>query len=157
HVPRRGRDEAEDPDARPPAHRRRLRSRARVTLDVRRDVPLAPLTTLELGGPAEHFVTVVSEPDLSSALSFARERKLEVTILGGGSNVVIADAGVKGLVVDVSIPGTHFSRVGERVQITVGAGVVWDQLVEETTKQGLAGLECMSGIPGRVGGVPIQN
>lgn len=126
-------------------------------IDVQRDVPLAPRTTLELGGPAEYFATVVSEPDLSSALAFAKDRNLSVTILGGGSNVVIADAGIKGLVVEVLIPGSQFSRHGERVQITAGAGVVWDELVAKAVGDGLCGLECMSGIPGRVGGVPIQN
>jgi UDP-N-acetylmuramate dehydrogenase len=80
-----------------------------------------------------------------------------VQILGGGSNVVCADAGFDGLVVRIVIPGVATTQDGDRVVVSAGAGEPWDPLVARVVRQGLAGLECLSGIPGYVGGTPIQN
>ncbi|MFW6050387.1 MAG: UDP-N-acetylmuramate dehydrogenase [Myxococcota bacterium] len=126
-------------------------------LPIRRAVPLAPLTTLELGGPAEHFVEADDVPTVTSALRWAAARGMPATLLGGGSNVVVPDAGVAGLVVRLGLRGVAMRRDGDRVLVTAAAGEPWDALVARTVDAGLAGLECLSGIPGLVGATPIQN
>ena len=117
-------------------------------------VPLAPLTTLEVGGPARHLLRAADEASLREGLSWARERDQSVTLLGGGSNVVVADRGVDGLV--IQLEGDRITDRGGGV-VEVDAGVEWDQLVRFAVERGLAGLECLSGIPGRVGAAPMQN
>lgn len=122
-----------------------------------RDVPLAPLTTLGVGGSAEWWVSARSEGDVAAAHAWARERGLPLTVLGGGSNVVIADAGIAGLVVHNQIGGLSVLERSGEVLVEAGAGVTWDELVAACVARGLAGVECLSGIPGSVGGTPIQN
>jgi len=97
------------------------------------------------------------EADVLEALAFARSRGLEVQIIGGGSNVVFADSGFRGLVVKVTIGGVSFHETSGGVELTAGAGVEWDALVRRTVEGGWAGVECLSGIPGTVGATPIQN
>jgi UDP-N-acetylmuramate dehydrogenase len=128
-----------------------------LTLAIREDVALAPLTTLELGGRARHFVEARDEATILAALAWARARGVPVFVLGGGSNVVVADAGYDGLVLRVSTTGRSFVPGGDEVLVTAAAGEPWDALVAETVARGLAGLECLSGIPGSVGATPIQN
>jgi UDP-N-acetylmuramate dehydrogenase len=123
----------------------------------RDDVALAPLTTLELGGRARHFVEARDEATILAALAWARGRGMPVFVLGGGSNVVVADAGYDGLVVRVVTTGRSFVPAGREVLVTAAAGEPWDALVAETVARDLAGLECLSGIPGSVGATPIQN
>jgi UDP-N-acetylmuramate dehydrogenase len=124
---------------------------------VREQVPLAPLTTLALGGPAERLVRVEGERALVDVLRTAGARGWPVTVLGGGSNVVVADEGIAGLVVQMASRGVSLRRAGDAVIATVGAGEPWDALVARTVGEGLAGLECLSGIPGLVGAAPVQN
>lgn len=119
----------------------------------RRDAPLAPLTTLGLGGPARRLVTVYDE---ASLLALLREDP-PALVLGGGSNVVLPDDGVDGTVLRVALHGLSAATVGERVHVTVGAGEDWDALVAHVVAEGLAGLEALSGIPGSVGASPVQN
>ena len=126
-------------------------------LRIERDVPLAPLTTLELGGAAERFVVVRSERELSAAVELAAENGWPLTILGGGSNVIVADGGVPGLVVRIELRGVTWSRTREELLVDVAAGEPWDGFVAAAVSQGRAGLECLSGIPGSVGGTPVQN
>jgi UDP-N-acetylmuramate dehydrogenase len=121
------------------------------------DVPLAPLTTLELGGPARFFVRAEDEATTVEALQWAKGRGLPVFVLGGGSNLVVADAGFEGLVLQVALPGLSFRAAGGEVVIDAGAGQPWDALVAEAVGRGLAGVECLAGIPGFVGATPIQN
>jgi UDP-N-acetylmuramate dehydrogenase len=132
-----------------------------VTLAVGDDVPLAPLTTLELGGPARHLVEARDEATVVEALRWAAARDVPVFVLGGGSNVVVADRGFDGLVVRVATRGRTFSAAQQsadgEVRVTAAAGEPWDDLVAETVARGLAGLECLSGIPGLAGATPIQN
>jgi UDP-N-acetylmuramate dehydrogenase len=111
-------------------------------------VPLAPLTTLRLGGPADRLVEARSEDALVDAV-----RADPALVLAGGSNVVIADDGVPGTVVHVLTRGVE--RHGER--LVVQAGEPWDALVEHCVAEGLQGFECLSGIPGSTGATPIQN
>ncbi|MBZ5536149.1 MAG: UDP-N-acetylmuramate dehydrogenase [Acidobacteriia bacterium] len=125
------------------------------------NVPLAPMTTMGIGGPARYFVDAKDEPTLIEAHQFARRKELPFFVLGGGSNIVVADAGFPGMVVRISIPGRE-RMPGDDKDSTgriyrVGAGVDWDQFVDFCVGQNLAGVECLSGIPGSVGGTPIQN
>jgi UDP-N-acetylmuramate dehydrogenase len=127
-------------------------------LPVRADVPLAPLTTLELGGSARHLVEAADDDTVVEALRWAEARGLPALILGGGSNVVIADRGWDGLVVRVATRGRRFAESPDgTVTLTVAAGEPWDDVVADTVARDLAGLECLSGIPGLVGATPIQN
>jgi UDP-N-acetylmuramate dehydrogenase len=128
-----------------------------VSLTVRDDVPLAPLTTLELGGRARHLAEAADEPAIVEALSWASARGAPLFVLGGGSNVVIADAGFPGLVLRVTSRGRAYAFAGAEVRLTAAAGEPWDELVADTVARGLAGLECLSGIPGLAGATPIQN
>jgi UDP-N-acetylmuramate dehydrogenase len=125
---------------------------------IRDRVPLAPLTTLEVGGDARHFTEATDEEAVIAALRWAAGRDLPVAILGGGSNVVAADAGFDGLVIRVAPRGLRFgAAAGGAVAVTAAAGEPWDDLVAQTVARGLGGLECLSGIPGLAGATPIQN
>lgn len=121
------------------------------------DVPLAPLTSLELGGCAGSLVTIEDVHDAAEAVRWARRHRKPLTVLGGGSNVVVADDGVRGLVLKTALRGLDYRRDRGAVFATVGAGEVWDDVVQDATVRGLAGVECLSGIPGLVGATPIQN
>jgi UDP-N-acetylmuramate dehydrogenase len=120
---------------------------------VRQDIPLAPLTTMGVGGPARRFVEVSTEAELVEAVRFARSYALPLFVLGGGSNLVIADEGFPGLVLKVAM--TDVSLDGG--ELTAGAGCDWDTVVAQAVEAGCAGLECLSGIPGTVGATPVQN
>lgn len=119
---------------------------------IQENVPLAPLTTLGIGGSARFFAEAASESELIAAIEFAERRDLPVFILGGGSNVLVSDEGFPGLVIRVAIKGIEW---GER--LTAGAGEDWDGFVRQCVERNLAGVECLSGIPGLVGGTPVQN
>ncbi len=121
------------------------------------EVPLAPRTTLGVGGSAELFCSVTSEGALRDALYFARSHELPVTLLGGGSNVIVPDAGVRGLVLHIALRGVAQRTDGERVSLIVAAGEPWDEVVAASVDAGLAGLEALSGIPGLSGATPVQN
>lgn len=124
---------------------------------IARSVPLAPMTSLELGGVAEHFVTLDRDADLGALLQWARERELAVTVLGGGSNVVVPDAGVPGLTVRIATSGVRTRVDGDVLRIEAAAGERWDDIVRLAVASHAAGVECLSGIPGSVGATPIQN
>ncbi|MDP9497310.1 MAG: UDP-N-acetylmuramate dehydrogenase [Actinomycetota bacterium] len=122
---------------------------------VREQAPLAPLTTLGLGGPARRLVTAYDEDEVVRAvLDAGRE---DVLVLGGGSNVVVADEGFGGTVVHLASHGLAARRDGDDVLLTAQAGEDWDGLVAHSVREGLAGLEALSGIPGSVGATPVQN
>lgn len=126
-------------------------------LQIDASVPLAPLTTLGVGGSAEFFCRVRAQGELVDALEFARVNEVPVTLLGGGSNVVVSDAGVSGLVLQVAPRGISLLSQGERVTLTAAAGEPWDEVVVRSIDEGLAGLEVLSGIPGFTGATPVQN
>jgi UDP-N-acetylmuramate dehydrogenase len=117
-------------------------------------VRLADYTTVRLGGPARDFVTAGTEEELIEAVRAADAAAEPVLILGGGSNLVVADEGFDGTVIHVATRG--MVRDGPGV-ITVAAGEEWDAVVARAVADGLAGLECLSGIPGLAGATPIQN
>lgn len=120
-------------------------------------VRLSEHTTLGLGGPARRFVTARDDRTLTGEVAAADARGESVFVLGGGSNVVVADAGFAGLVVRVATRGLTVSREGDVALVDVAAGEPWDDVVAWSVAQGFAGLECLSGIPGLTGATPIQN
>ena len=116
------------------------------------------MTTLGVGGAAAYFVRAGAEEEVEAAFGFAADKRLPVFVLGGGSNIVVSDEGFAGLIVQVCLKGLAFEDVGDDVvRATVAAGEDWDALVAECVRRDLAGFECMSGIPGFVGGTPVQN
>ena len=119
--------------------------------------PLAPLSTMGVGGPARWYVEARDEGAVRAALEWAERRGLSVRVLGGGSNLVVADAGVDALVVRVALRGVAVREAGAAIELTAAAGEPWDDVVRLAVEQGWAGLECLSGIPGLVGATPIQN
>jgi UDP-N-acetylmuramate dehydrogenase len=126
-------------------------------MQIKENVPLARYTTLQVGGPARFFIEARSDEEIRDALLFARERSLEVFVLGGGSNLVVADAGWPGVILRIAVGGINTGSKNGTQIFTAGAGEDWDYLVAFTVEQNCAGIECMSGIPGMVGGTPVQN
>lgn len=124
---------------------------------IQEKVPLARYTTLQVGGIADFFAEPASEAELLEALRWARARLLPLFVLGGGSNLLVSDAGFRGLVLHICIGGVESVERGGRRIYSVGAGVGWDSFVERAVADRAAGIECLSGIPGSVGGTPIQN
>ncbi len=124
---------------------------------IQENVVLAPLTTLQVGGPARYFAEARHEEDVCEAVDFAKTRNLPLFVLGGGSNLVVADSGWPGLVLRIVIGGLTSENSGSSVLFTVGAGHDWDSFVTQAVAQNCAGVECLSGIPGSVGGTPVQN
>ena len=119
---------------------------------------LSNFTTLGVGGPAAKFIHAKTEAELISAVKAADDSKTPLLILGGGSNVLISDSGFAGTVVRVETTGNSFEiDTCSGGTLTVSAGADWDEFVEFTIEKGLANLESLSGIPGTVGGSPIQN
>jgi UDP-N-acetylmuramate dehydrogenase len=121
---------------------------------MRTQVPLAPYTTLGIGGPARHFAEAETETHVSEALGFAQARRLPVFVLGGGSNILVSDAGFDGLVLKIALRG--IKQRGDD-WVTAAAGEEWDFFVRWCVERNLAGIECLSGIPGSLGGTPVQN
>ena len=114
---------------------------------------MARYTTFGVGGAARYFVEADSEADLEAAFQFARKLDLPVFVLGGGSNLLVADEGFEGLALRLRILGVE--RDG--CHFDAGAGESWDGLVDQTIAAGCAGMECLAGIPGTVGATPVQN
>jgi UDP-N-acetylmuramate dehydrogenase len=121
------------------------------------NVALAPLTTFGIGGPARYFMDAPDEQAVRDAIYWAKERNLPLFVLGGGSNLLVADAGFPGLVIKIGISGIEWASRNSKTVVRAGAGEEWDRLVGLCVQRGLAGIECLSGIPGSVGGTPVQN
>ena len=128
-----------------------------MTPNIQKDVPLKDISTLHVGGVAEYFTTVDSLDELMTAVQWAKEGNHSMTVLGGGSNVVVSDSGMSGLVIKNEIVGISHEESENHVLVTAGAGVVFDDLVHYTVEHGWWGLENLSAIPGSVGATPIQN
>jgi UDP-N-acetylmuramate dehydrogenase len=119
---------------------------------------LAGYTTLRLGGPAARFVTATRSADVVAEVRAADAAGEPLLVLGGGSNLVVADEGFAGTVVRIATTGVGYDRLGDgSVQLTVDAGMDWDATVARTVAEDLGGLECLSGIPGLAGATPVQN
>ena len=131
--------------------------------------PLAPFTTFGIGGSARWFIEAASEEEIAEAAAWAGEHRVALFVLGGGSNLLISDAGFDGLVLRVALRGitaTDAPGVSGKPETTnqtsqrvyqVAAGEDWDGFVERTVQDNCAGVECLAGIPGTVGGTPVQN
>ena len=118
---------------------------------------LRNLTSLKVGGVAQYFVEVNSEEELVEAIAYAQTNSLAITVLGGGSNVLVSDMGIKGLVIHMLIKGVAVSMNGEKVEVCASAGELFDDVVLYSVENGLWGIENLSHIPGSVGATPVQN
>jgi UDP-N-acetylmuramate dehydrogenase len=126
-------------------------------MQVLEQVPLAPYTTFGIGGPARWFVEASTEDEVLEAVRFAREHNASLFVLGGGSNLLISDQGFPGVVLRIAMKGTEQQRAGDATVFSVAAGEDWDAFVSLAVSQNYAGIECLAGIPGTVGGTPVQN
>jgi UDP-N-acetylmuramate dehydrogenase len=124
---------------------------------IQENIMLAPLTTIGVGGPARFFVEGSTVEEVREAIGYAKSRNLPLFILGGGSNLVVSDAGWPGLVLKMSLLGINHRHGHGTAYFDVGAGEDWDSFVAATVQHHCAGIECLSGIPGCVGGTPVQN
>lgn len=127
---------------------------------MKENIPLAPFTTFGIGGPARWFVEAATEDEIAEAAGLARERGFALFVLGGGSNLLVSDGGFDGLVLRIGLHGVTTADVPEhpgQMIYRTGAGEDWDGFVERTVLDGCAGIECLAGIPGTVGGTPVQN
>ncbi|MCP9986898.1 UDP-N-acetylmuramate dehydrogenase [Streptomyces sudanensis] len=122
-------------------------------MQVTHDAPLAPLTTFRLGGPARRLITARTDDEVVAAVREADRTGTPLLVIGGGSNLVIGDKGFDGTALRIATRG--FSLDGTRLELA--AGEVWSDAVARTVEAGLAGVECLAGIPGSAGATPIQN
>jgi UDP-N-acetylmuramate dehydrogenase len=123
------------------------------SISVQKNIPLAAYTTLKIGGEARFFVRAETERQVIEAFNFADENEFEIFILGGGSNVLISDKGFDGLVLQIALKGIET----DNNLVTAQAGEDWDAFCALCARESRAGVECLSGIPGFVGGTPVQN
>jgi len=120
---------------------------------LREQVELAPYTTFGIGGPAKWFVDAADEDAVVEAVRFAREKALPLFVLGGGSNLLVSDQGFSGLVLHIALGGIQ----QEGNLFHAAAGENWDSFVTRAIDAGYGGIECLAGIPGTIGGTPVQN
>jgi len=141
-------------------------------MNIQENVLLANYTTFKIGGCAKYFAVIKNEEDLKEAVIFAKQKSLPLYVLGGGSNLLVSDEGVNGLVLKMEIKGFEFKETDfakqnpslrakrsnpEVVRVVVGAGEIWDDFVKESVDRSLYGLENLSGVPGTVGASVVQN
>jgi UDP-N-acetylmuramate dehydrogenase len=124
---------------------------------IQENIPLAPLTTLGVGGPARYFAEAATAGQVREAVAWAAAAPLPLFVLGGGSNLLAADAGFPGLVLKTGILGVTEQPGGQKLLFTAGAAEDWDTFVSYAVVRNCAGVECLSGIPGTVGAAPVQN
>ena len=125
---------------------------------IKENIELKNFTTLKIGGLARFFISAETEEDVVEAVAFAEENELELFILGGGSNIVVSDKGFDGLVLQINLKGIEIeNETVEIAKISAKAGEDWDDFAAFCVEKNLGGIECLSGIPGFVGGTPIQN
>lgn len=126
-------------------------------INFKTDVPLAQYTSLNVGGNARFFVSAKTTQEVCEALAFADKNNLQRLVIGGGSNILVSDSGFDGVVIHMCINEVDYVLKDDRMIIKVGAGVEWDDFVNQTVERNLIGLECLSGIPGTVGGAVVSN
>ena len=120
--------------------------------------PLAPFTTFGIGGPARWYVQALTEDDVADAAAWAREQKVPLFVLGGGSNLLVSDEGFSGLVLHVALSGIEAERHADGSGLLrVAAGEDWERCVDRSLVENMSGIECLAGIPGTAGGTPVQN
>jgi UDP-N-acetylmuramate dehydrogenase len=126
-------------------------------MEIRENVALAPFTTFGIGGAARWFVEAASESESVQAVAWARKRSLPLFVMGGGSNLLVSDAGFAGLVLRVGMKGIVSAEDGGSRVYRAAAGEDWDGFVTRAVADGCSGVECLAGIPGTAGGTPVQN
>jgi UDP-N-acetylmuramate dehydrogenase len=127
-------------------------------LEIRRDVSLKPFTTFKVGGPAALFASAAAQEDFLQALQYARDVRLPVFVLGGGSNILVSDNGFPGMVIHPAMRGIAFSAAeSDKVILRAEAGETWDDVVRCAVEQNLWGIENLSHIPGQAGAAIVQN
>jgi len=126
-------------------------------MNIRENISLAGMTTLGVGGDARYLAEAATDGDVVAAAAWARERGLPLFVLGGGSNLLVADEGFDGLVVQVGLRGFDVVEDGDEAIVKVAAGEDWEHCMQRTIELNCAGMECLAGIPGTVGGTPVQN
>lgn len=126
-------------------------------MNIQEDVSLGELTTLKVGGRARYFAVITTSDELQEAIIFAKGKKVPLVVLGGGSNVLIANGEINALVAKIEIRGVTWEDRESSFLVIAGAGESWDGLVLQAVSKGLWGIENLSGIPGTVGAAPIQN
>lgn len=125
---------------------------------IKENYELKNLTTLKIGGSARFFISAETETDVVESVAFAEENDLNMFVLGGGSNILVSDEGFDGLVLQINLKGIEIGNENNGVvKVSAQAGEDWDGFVDFCVGKNLAGIECLSGIPGFVGGTPIQN
>ncbi|MHB8710427.1 MAG: UDP-N-acetylmuramate dehydrogenase [Minisyncoccota bacterium] len=124
---------------------------------VSENVSLAPFTTLGVGGTARFFVEAHTEKDIEDARALARHKALPLFVLGEGSNILVPDAGVEGVVLKVALRGIRAEEDGDDTRLIAGAGTLWEDVVDEAVARGVFGIENLAGIPGSAGGAAVQN
>ncbi len=145
---------AQGPDRNPIKARHTMMN---TSLAIKENHSLKELTTFRIGGPARFFAAVATEGQARGALAFARESRVPVFVLGGGSNILVSDAGFPGLVILNRIQGRETRLEGGYAHMRAGAGEEWDAIVHYCVENGWQGVECLSGIPGTAGAAPVQN
>ncbi len=120
-------------------------------------VPLASFTTFHIGGEARFFVDALTEKDIEDAIAYAREHTLSIYPLGGGSNLLVPDHGVAGIVLKISMHDIAYENDGNETLLIADAGAVWEDVIDDATARGLFGIENLAGIPGTIGGAAVQN
>ncbi len=129
-----------------------------ISLKIEENVSLKNLTAFRIGGPARYFVKAENLEDIENAFKFADENSLKIFVLGSGSNLLVSDDGFDGLVISPEIKGIEkIEENNDEVKLKIGSGENWDEMVAYTVNEGLWGMENLSYIPGKVGGVPMQN
>ncbi|MDO8231965.1 MAG: UDP-N-acetylmuramate dehydrogenase [bacterium] len=126
-------------------------------MNIQKYVPLAPLTTLGVGGSARFFVEVKTEKDIEEAVSYARAHGLAIYPIGAGSNILVPDEGVDGLVMKIAMHDIELHDAADETFLIAGAGARWEDVVNLAVEHGLYGIENLAGIPGTVGGAAVQN
>jgi UDP-N-acetylmuramate dehydrogenase len=126
-------------------------------MQIEENKPLAPLTTFGIGGPARWYAQAANESEILEAVAWASQRGVPLFVLGGGSNLLVSDSGFPGLVLHAVLKGIGIAILGQTRIYKVAGGEDWDQFVQRTVDDGCAGVECLAGIPGTVGGTPVQN
>ena len=126
-------------------------------MQVREQVPLSELTTLRVGGPARRLITAATIEEVVEVVGGADAAGEPLLIIAGGSNLLIGDQGFDGTVLQIALGGIDIGEAGDGVRVAAGAWEPWDAVVAACVDEGLAGVECLSGIPGSTGATPIQN
>lgn len=126
-------------------------------MKIEENVPLAPFTTLGVGGSARFFAEIQDEKDIDEALAFSRARNLPLFVLGGGSNVLVPDSGVDGLVLKLQRQEIAVQESDADVTVRAEAGALWDKVVDSVSQYGVFGIANLAGIPGTAGGAAVQN